>query len=95
MDHIHNSSRSGLIYRIAEQHFENASEIVHCYMTEAPLPPLILRSGLTIYHAPSDPIPFLIHELFHKAVYTNAGFYDPSGGDFIVDCGANIGAFAL
>jgi FkbM family methyltransferase len=92
---MQNSSHPDLIHQIADQHFENASELVHCYMTESALPPLKLRSGLTLYHAPSDPVPFLIREIFHEAVYTNAGFYIPSDGDFIIDCGANIGVFAL
>ena len=59
-------------------------------------PPIVLHSGITLYHAwPRDPIYFLLNEIFVQEVYTRHGFYIPKKSDVVVDVGANIGLFAL
>jgi FkbM family methyltransferase len=37
----------------------------------------------------------LFSEIFLRGCYTSAGFYEPAAGDTVIDCGANIGVFAL
>jgi FkbM family methyltransferase len=73
----------------------NAADVRAALTTNAPLPPFRLRNGLTIYHGPGDPAWAVFREIFLKDCYVVPEFYSPSPGDTVVDCGANIGCFAL
>ena len=59
------------------------------------MPPLHLRSGLTIYHGAGDDPLFLYREIFLQHCYDPPGFYIPRPGDNVLDVGANIGVFML
>jgi hypothetical protein len=59
------------------------------------VPPLRLRGGLVITHAPEDRAYDLLHEVFLERAYLGDGFYRPAPGDVVVDGGAHVGFFAL
>jgi FkbM family methyltransferase len=73
----------------------NRDEVLTAYLTGAPLPPLVLTTGLTIRHEPCDPAKYVFLEIFGADVYRRNGFYVPSSRHIVVDCGANIGLFAF
>ena len=60
-----------------------------------PLPPFLLRNGLTLHHGPNDDAILLFREIFLDRVYSQGGFYSPKSTDTVLDLGANIGFFAL
>jgi FkbM family methyltransferase len=80
---------------ITARFFRNGSDILSSYRDGRPLPDLELRSGPIIGHSAKDPLEKLIYKTFVLAAYTCDGFYLPSPGDNVIDCGANIGVFAL
>ncbi len=59
------------------------------------MPTLHLRNGLTLQHGPSDDIWSLFHEIFVERCYASPEFYVPQTEHCVLDCGANIGTFAL
>jgi FkbM family methyltransferase len=74
----------------------NAHEVRGAWEKGWTPPPFRTKRGITIYHRwPVDPASFLFHEIFLLNCYTSNNFYSPKKGDTIVDCGANIGVFAL
>ena len=73
----------------------NRDEVLDAYFEGRALPAIVLRSGLTIRHQPSDPIEYVFYEIFGAEVYTRGGFYVPSSQHTVIDCGANIGLFAF
>jgi FkbM family methyltransferase len=78
-----------------QEHFLNADAVLRARMSGQPLPPLRLRNGQIVHHAPVDPVLELYNEIFVHRVYTLPTFYSPSSNDTVVDCGANIGVCAL
>lgn len=74
--------------------FVNAAAVAEAFLTERPLPILELKNGFRIFHGPDDAVADLFHEIFVLQAYTK-GFYTPRPDDVVVDCGANIGLFAL
>lgn len=77
------------------KYLSNWKEAFSAYQKKKPAPPLTLRSGITIHHSESDDVWSLFDEIFEQQCYTGKGFYSPKRGDHIMDCGANIGFFAL
>jgi FkbM family methyltransferase len=75
--------------------FRNWRPILAAARAEVPLPPLVLRSGLTVYHGPADSPLFIFNEIFRQRCYTRGGFYRPRPADTVLDLGANIGLFTL
>jgi FkbM family methyltransferase len=73
----------------------NAHDIRAALAVGRRVPPLRLRSGITIYHGDADPVLVVFHEIFVGRCYTDPEFYMPAAGDIVIDCGANIGVFAL
>jgi FkbM family methyltransferase len=75
---------------------DNAPEVLTALRSGSrhEIPPLRLRSGLSIYHLPEDPIEFMLYETFIEQVYTE-DFFTPHPNDVILDFGANIGIFAF
>ncbi len=85
-----------LYFRIAAfRWFRNWRELIAAWKAGAPLPPLVLRNGLTLYHGPGDSPWYNFHEIFRDDCYTRGGFYRPRPRDTVLDVGANIGTFAL
>ena len=74
--------------------FENWPEVWRQYRQGQHLPPLKVRKGPTIHHRIEDDPLHLYREIFTENCYTK-DFYQPQAGDVIIDCGANIGLFAL
>jgi FkbM family methyltransferase len=56
---------------------------------------LHVTDGVSLYYDGSDPVGELFHEIFRQRAYTAPDFYVPAPDDVVVDCGANIGVFAL
>jgi FkbM family methyltransferase len=77
------------------EHLENWNDVWSAYCSNRELPPLRLKAGITIHHERVDPVPFLFYEIFLLQAYTGGGFYKPHPSDVVIDCGANIGVFAL
>jgi FkbM family methyltransferase len=48
-----------------------------------------------LHHGTGDDAWSLFHEIFLQRCYTGKGFYVPRAGDAVIDCGANIGFFAV
>lgn len=85
-----------MIRALAEQHLANAGEFLDAWFERRAPPPIKTRGGLTIYHAwPTDPVYLLVREIFFEDCYTGSGFYSPDDSHTVLDCGANIGIFAL
>jgi FkbM family methyltransferase len=59
------------------------------------IPPLRLRGGMVVEHAPGDVAYDVFHEIFVQRCYLGDGFYRPAAGDVVVDGGAQVGLFAL
>src|SRR5262249_32277270 len=74
---------------------ENWRAVWDAYRGKAPIPPLRLRGGITLYHEPGDDTFALFREIFLDHCYTRAGFYRPRPADTVIDLGANVGFFAL
>jgi len=77
------------------QYFRNWREVWDAYRSRSPLPPMILRDGLTLHHDPADDPILLFRELFVHRCYTRHWFYEPRKEDVVIDIGANIGFFAV
>jgi FkbM family methyltransferase len=77
------------------RHFSNWSDVFRAYRAGQRLPPLRLRSGMTLHHRPADPVWSLFQEIFVNECYTRDGFYRPKSVDSVLDLGANIGTFSL
>jgi FkbM family methyltransferase len=77
------------------RHLSNWDDAWNAYRAGQPLPPLILKSGITVYHDTSDPVYFLFYEIFMVESYTGGGFYNPKKSDTVIDGGANIGLFSM
>ena len=77
------------------RYFRNWREVWEAYRTQAPLPPMVLKDGLRLFHEPSDDPILLFRELFVHRCYTRDGFYLPRSGDVVLDIGGNIGFFAV
>jgi FkbM family methyltransferase len=88
-------SHAPAVRECMEQHLENASDVWGAWCHQRPLPVLRLRGGIAVYHAPCDPVMVVLVEIFLCQCYTGGGYYDPAPGDTVLDCGANIGLFAL
>jgi FkbM family methyltransferase len=80
---------------LLRMHLFNAEEAYAAYRTHATIPPLRLRTGVTIHHSAADPIAALFSEIVLDGCYVAPGFYSPAPTDTVVDCGANIGVAAL
>src|SRR5437773_6326479 len=76
------------------RYFKNGMEVFRAFRAAQPLPPLQLRSGLTLFHGPTDNACSLFREIFVERCYTRDGFYSPAPSDCVMDFGANIGFFA-
>jgi FkbM family methyltransferase len=84
------------MYPILQRVLLNAPEVESAWKERRMPPAFRTRRGITIYHRwPMDPASFLFYEIFLLNCYTSNCFYSPKPGDTIVDCGANIGMFAL
>lgn len=77
------------------RHFSNWKEVYGAFRRGQPLPTLELRGGLTLQHGPADDIWSLFHEIFVERCYATPDFYVPQKEHCVLDCGANIGTFAL
>jgi len=80
------------------RYFSNWQEVWSAYRAGKPLPTLSLRDGgnsILIQHGSEDDPIFLFREIFIERSYTPSWFYQPSGGDTVIDVGANIGMFML
>jgi FkbM family methyltransferase len=75
--------------------FTNWNEVFSAYRAGRNLPPLRLRSGLTLYHAPNDDIWALFEEIFVARCYSRPDFFNPRPDQCVLDCGANVGTFAI
>jgi 31-O-methyltransferase len=73
----------------------NWDDFWSAYCFRQPLPPLILRNGITVCHDMSDPVSILFYEIFLTESYIGEGFYKPRSTDMVIDGGANIGMFSL
>lgn len=80
---------------LANTLLDNGAEVAVAYEEQRQLPPFHLKNGITIYHDHMDPIVDLLLEIFVAESYTGSDFYRPLEGDSVLDCGANIGVFAL
>ncbi len=78
------------------RYFRNWRDVWSAYRASQPLPPLVLKDGITLYHDEKhdDPIA-LFREVFVAEPYTRGGFYRPAAGDMVLDLGGNIGFFAM
>lgn len=76
------------------RHFENADDLWIAWCERSQPPAFRTRNGISIHHQPCDPVYFLVAEIFFRESYTG-GFFTPRLGQTVVDCGANIGVFAL
>ena len=76
-------------------HLVNAAAVWSAVEANGPLPPFVLKNGQVIHHAPQDEPEYLFCEVFVFASYFDRGFYSPRQGDTVLDCGANVGFFAL
>lgn len=76
-------------------HLLNADAVWSAVEENGPLPPFVLRSGRVIYHAPQDEPEYLFWETFVSGSYFDHEFYSPRRGNIVLDCGANVGFFAL
>jgi FkbM family methyltransferase len=74
---------------------EEVASIMRANDCPAQLPHLVLRNGIKINFDRHDPVLCMLREVFVNQVYTAGGFYEPSESDVVIDCGANIGIFAL
>ena len=76
-------------------HFRNGLTLVERMRAAQPCDEVVLWGGTRIAHPPTrDGLLEALVELWLEHVYT-AEFYRPSGGDVIVDAGANVGLFAI
>ena len=76
-------------------HFRNGLTLVERMRTAQPCDEVVLWGGMRIAHPPErGGLLEALVELWVEHVYT-AEFYRPSGGDVIVDAGANVGLFAI
>jgi FkbM family methyltransferase len=73
----------------------NNSEVRAAIRDSAVIPTLDLRNGFAIHHAPQDHVLSLVQDIFIRRCYTQPRFYSPAPGDTVIDCGANIGIFAI
>lgn len=94
---LYRTSRSNWIRLIslALPHLKNSEEVWAAATAESPLPPFALKSGHIIHHAPEDEPEFLFYEQFVVDSYLPAWFYSPKPQDVVLDCGANMGMFAI
>lgn len=94
---VYRTSRSNWIRLItlALPHLENSEEVWAAASAESPLPPFALKTGHIIHHTPEDEPEFLFYEQFVVDSYLPAWFYSPKPQDVVLDCGANIGMFAV
>lgn len=82
--------------KIHAQYFSNWFEVFRAYRRGNRLPPLqIRRAGIVLKHGPSDDAWSLFREIFVERCYTRPEFYTPKPSDTVIDCGANVGFFAL
>jgi FkbM family methyltransferase len=77
------------------KHLVNGAEVWEAWRDGRILPPLETHGGIKWFHAASDPVFHMFFEIFVAESYVSNGFYAPSDGDAVVDCGANVGLFAL
>jgi FkbM family methyltransferase len=77
------------------QYFKNSGAVWSAYRTRTPLPPMVLKTGLTLHHDPADESLGMFREFFVDRAYTSKKFYNPRCGDVVVDIGGKIGFFAL
>jgi 31-O-methyltransferase len=93
------SSNMGHIPNICPEsvrrHISNWEDAWYAFSIGHPLPPLTLRSGITVHHDTADPIQLLFYEIFITESYTGGGFYRPKRSDTVIDGGANIGLFSM
>lgn len=81
--------------RFLNKTFRNGSELYLSWRKRSVCDTATFRDGLVILHPPGETgFAGLLLEIFHRCVYTG-NFYQPKPGDFVVDAGANIGAFAI
>lgn len=75
---------------------DNQEEVWHAFVSDNPLPPFMIKGfDIVLHHAPEDEPEYLLWEIFVATTYSTEGFYQPAASHTIVDCGANIGVFAL
>lgn len=72
-----------------------AGQLNASHQMGAAMPTMCFPGGMVVHHEANDPVVALYHELFIDQCYTVPSFYDPSTSRVVVDCGANIGMFAL
>lgn len=71
----------------------NWRDVWDAYAADQVPPPLVFRSGHTLFHEPGDAPVFLFFEVFANGCYRRCVRLPARG--VIVDIGANIGAFVL
>ena len=75
--------------------FENGSELYDSWRNRTACDQAVFRDGMVIRHPPGQSgFAGLIVEIFYRGVYTGS-FYQPKANDYVVDAGANIGAFSV
>ena len=94
---LYRTSRSNRIRLIslALPYLANPEEVWAAASSESRLPPFALKTGHVIHHAPEDEPEFLFYEQFVADSYLPAWFYSPKPGHVVLDCGANMGMFAI
>jgi len=80
------------LYRML-RHLSNWSEVWSAYRVNRPMPPLRLRSGLTLYHGRHDSPVGVLHEVFGEQQYRRHVTGKLEG--VMIDLGANIGGVTL
>lgn len=73
--------------------FVNWKEIWRPYFSNAPLPTLQLRCGLSLHHTVADGPVALVLEIFGDECYSQ--YFDIPREGVVLDIGANIGVFTL
>jgi FkbM family methyltransferase len=71
----------------------NWRDVWDAYVADQMPPPLVFRSGHTLFHEPGDAPVFLFFEVFANGCYRRCVPLPSRGA--VVDIGANIGAFVL
>jgi FkbM family methyltransferase len=75
--------------------FDNGPELYDSWRNGTACDKAIFRDGMVIRHPPGQSgFAGLIVEIFYRGVYTGS-FYQPKANDYVVDAGANIGAFSV
>jgi FkbM family methyltransferase len=83
------------LMHLPHQFLTNLAELKAAHAAGDSVPPIELQNGFTIHHRQSDHALMAFREIFVSRSYIDPTFYRPLLNDAVLDCGANIGMFAL